>query len=66
MSASQRLHVLVVIAFALLSFGVRDRLRGKTRAVNVNRGIQEVRTECGDLFDERTSSPGVFHRRDKI
>jgi hypothetical protein len=34
--------------------------------VNVNRGIQEVRTECGDLFDERTSSLGVFHRWDKI
>ena len=34
--------------------------------VNVNRGIQEARTECGDLFDERISFPGVFHRWDKI
>jgi hypothetical protein len=63
----RRLHVPVVIALTLRSFGIRDRLREKTRAVEVAVRVEVIRTECIDLFstllrDMRVAQVLAHHR----
>ncbi len=49
----RRLHVLVVIALALLSLGICDRLREEAGAVEVDVRVEVIRTEGVDLCGER-------------
>ena len=44
----KHLHILIAIASALLSLGIRDRLREEARAVEVDVRVEVIRTEIID------------------